>query len=145
MLAPSPNAYNMIKKFEGLRLKAYKCSAGKYTIGYGHTYNVKPDDIITVEEAEKYLIEDVGFVYCELSKLIKIELNQNQVDALTSFVYNVGIGNFGSSTLLKKINSSKLDEVPPQFLRWVYAGKKILNGLVKRRKAEAELFIKQEE
>lgn len=142
MLEPSDDAFNLIKKYEGLRLRAYKCPAGKYTIGYGHTANVKYGDIITVEKAEELLKKDVSFISRELNQVIKIELNQHQFDALVSFTFNVGIGAFTTSTLLKKINSNNLKEVPTQLLRWVYVGKKITKGLVNRRKAEAELFIK---
>lgn len=141
MITASPKAIELIKRHEGLRLKAYRCSAGKATIGYGHTAGVKIGDKITAEQALKYLEDDVNAVVADLNILIKTDLTQNQQDAIVSFVYNIGVGAFGASTMLKKINKGLISEVPAQFLRWVYAGGKISNGLIRRRKDEAALFI----
>lgn len=142
MIVASPTAFQLIKKFEGLRLKAYYCSAGKATIGYGHTHNVKLGQVITEEQADEFLKTDVELVVNDLNALIKVSLNQNQADALISFVYNIGVGAFGASSMLKKINQNKLDEVPAQFLKWVYIKGKISKGLINRRKEEANLFLK---
>ena len=138
----SKNGIILIKKFEGCSLKAYKCPAGVWTIGYGHTNKVFVDDVITQEEAETLLKQDL-IIHCNnVSKLVKVHLNQNQFDALVSFEYNVGYGAFQNSTLLKLLNQGKYKEAAAQFDRWIYAGKKVLPGLVNRREAEKELFLK---
>lgn len=138
----SQNGINLIKKFEGCSLKAYKCPAGVWTIGYGHTNKVFADDMITQEEAETLLKQDL-IIHCNnVTKLVKTPLNQNQFDALVSFEYNVGYTAFQNSTLLKLLNQKKYNEAAEQFDRWVYAGKTKLAGLVNRRKAEKELFLK---
>lgn len=137
----SDNGIEFIKKHEGLRLKAYLCPSGKPTIGYGHTKGVKLGDVITEEEAEQLLREDLIVVENEINRH-NLNLNQNQFDALVSFVYNVGIGNFRSSTLLKKIKANPNDEsIANEFKRWVYSNGKRLPGLVKRREEEAELYF----
>lgn len=139
----SQNGIELIKKFEGCRLEAYKCPAGILTIGYGHTGSeVHLGQKITQEQAEKYLKQDITIHSNNVSRLVKAPLNQNQFDALVSFEYNVGYGNFTSSTMLKLLNQKKYTEAAAQFGRWVYANKKILQGLVKRRAAEKELFVK---
>lgn len=131
----------LIKEFEGCRLKAYKCPAGIATIGYGHTGKVLIDDVITQAEAERLLKQDL-IAHCNnVSTLVKVPLKQNQFDALVSFEYNIGFSGFGSSTLLKKINAKDFIGAINEFGRWVYAGKKILPGLVKRRQAEKSLFL----
>ena len=138
----SKNGINLIKKFEGCSLKAYKCPAGVWTIGYGHTNKVLVDDVITQEEVETLLKHDL-IIHCNnVSKLVKVHLNQNQFDALVSFEYNVGYTAFQNSTLLKLLNQRKYNEAAEHFNRWVYAGKKVLPGLVNRREAEKELFLK---
>lgn len=136
----------LIKKFEGVSLKAYRCPAGIWTIGYGHTGSVdrkpvKPGMIITKDKVEELLNLDLIKFEKAVTSLVKVPLSQNQFDALVSFVFNVGIGNFQQSTLLKLLNEKKYKEAGEQFKRWVYVDKKkILPGLVKRREAEAELF-----
>lgn len=137
----SDNGIELIKRFEGLRLKAYLCPAGKPTIGYGHTKDVKLGDVITEEEAEQLLREDLIVVENEINRH-NLNINQNQFDALVSFVYNVGQGNFERSTLLKKIKSNPNDlSIRNEFMRWIYADGKPLNGLKKRRKMEADLYF----
>lgn len=133
---------NLIKKFEGCRLTAYKCPAGIWTIGYGHTgSDVYAGKTITQAEADKLLKTDL-MIHCNnVSKLVKVPLNQNQFDALVSFEYNIGYGAFKDSTLLKLLNQKKYTEASLQFERWVYAGKTRLQGLVNRRNAEKSLFI----
>ncbi|MDD3238211.1 MAG: lysozyme [Candidatus Gastranaerophilales bacterium] len=131
----------LIKNFEGCRLKAYKCPAGIATIGYGHTNKVHMDDVITQADADRLLKEDLIIHENNVSKLVKVSLNQNQFDALVCLEYNIGYGNLASSTLLKMLNSKNYKSAASQFDRWVYAGNKILPGLVKRRHAEKELFL----
>jgi len=135
----------LIKKFEGLRLEAYVCPAGIWTIGYGSTFifgrRVEPNDIITEEEAEAALLDHLECeVYPVLTALVHSELNQNQFDALCSFIYNLGKGAFEQSTLLRKLNRKDYAGAAREFKRWVYAGGKKLEGLITRRAAEAALF-----
>ena len=137
----SVDAYELIKQFEGLRLKAYLCPAGIWTIGYGHTSGVSPNSFITIQEADEYLHRDVATIEMQLNKLNLI-LRQCQWDAIVSFVFNVGIGNFKSSTLLAKIRINPDDNsIMDEFLRWVYANGKVMRGLQKRRLTEMKLYF----
>ena len=137
----SVDAYKLIKQFEGLRLKAYLCPAGIWTIGYGHTSGVSPNSFITIQEADEYLHRDVATIEMQLNKLNLI-LRQCQWDAIVSFVFNVGIGNFKASTLLAKIRINPDDNsIMDEFLRWVYANGKVMKGLQKRRLAEMKLYF----
>lgn len=130
----------LIKRHEGLRLAAYLCPAGVPTIGYGHTKGVRLGQVITEAEAEKLLIQDLKTSEDEINRHL-LPLKQHQFDSLTSFVFNVGVGSFRRSTLLKRL---KMDvnhpDIVNQFNRWVYGGGKILKGLVKRRREEANLY-----
>ena len=137
----SVDAYELIKQFEGLRLKAYLCPAGIWTIGYGHTSGVSPNSFITIQEADEYLHRDVATIEMQLNKLNLI-LRQCQWDAIISFVFNVGIGNFKASTLLAKIRINPDDNsIIDEFLRWVYANGKVKKGLQKRRLTEMKLYF----
>lgn len=142
----SPNGIHLIKKHEGLRLKPYLCPAKKPTIGYGNTYYedgtaVKlTDSSITIERAENLLSNIVDKFSKQVSSSLAVEVNQNQFDALVSFAYNVGISNFLSSTLLKKLNKKDFEGASLEFKRWNKSGGVTLGGLVKRRKEEEELF-----
>ena len=140
----SNKGIDLIKKHEGFRSKAYRCSANVLTIGYGHTLNVKSTDVITLDQAESFLRQDVEFAEKEVNKH-NLNINQNQFDALVSFVFNLGVGNFARSTLLRKIKSNPNDPtIRREFNRWIYAGGKVLNGLVRRRKEEADLYFTKE-
>ena len=132
---------DIIKKWEGLRLKAYLCPAGVPTIGYGHTYNVKMGQTISVAQAELFLDHDYQNAEEQVLSLVKVPLTENQLGALTSFVFNLGSGNLSRSTLLKKLNLGDYRGAAEEFNKWVFAGGKKLNGLVKRRAEERELFI----
>lgn len=137
----SKNGIEFIKSHEGFRLKAYTDSVGVWTIGYGHTGGVKMGDVITEEQAEKFLIEDLETAENEINSH-NLNLNQNQFDALVSFTFNLGIGNFRSSTLLRRIKADPNDrDIEMQFKRWVYAGGNILKGLITRRNDEARLYF----
>ena len=138
----SQKGIDLIKNFEGCRLTAYRCPANILTIGYGHTgSDVVTGQKITQEQAEKLLKTDL-LVHCNnVSRMVKVPLTQNQFDALVSFEFNVGYGNFASSTMLKLLNQKKYREAAAQFDRWVYANRKVLAGLVKRRAAEKALFL----
>ena len=144
----SNNGTNLIKQFEGLSLKPYLDAVNVPTIGYGSTYyqdgkkvtlNDKP---ISQDEANlllEYIAnKDFGD---KINTLVKVQLNQNQFDALVSFCYNLGIGNFKSSTLLKKINKGDFNGASEEFIKWNKAGGKTLDGLKRRRQKEKELFL----
>jgi lysozyme len=134
------NGLNLIKHFEGLRLRAYQCSAHVWTIGYGHTADVGENDVITEEEALYFLHQDLAESERAVNQYVHVPLTQNQCDALVSFVFNLGAGNFLTSTLLKKLNSGD-DGAAQEFGRWIHAGGKALPGLVRRREAERALFL----
>ena len=137
----SPKGIALIKEFEGLRLKAYQCPGGVWTIGYGHTAGVKPGMVITKAQAEEYLKADLIAFERYLNGL-GLALNQNQFDALVSFIYNVGTGNFSSSTLLRKVRVTPQDNsIMDEFLRWVYSKGRVLPGLQRRRLAEMKLYF----
>ena len=136
-------ATTLIKEFEGCKLKAYKCPAGIWTIGYGHTGNdVYEGKTITQQEAEVILENDLKRFVDGVDKLVTVQLTRNQLGALVSFAFNVGLGNFRSSTLLKILNQGRYADAAEQFLRWDKAGGKVLPGLTKRRHAERTLFLK---
>lgn len=131
---------DLIRSHEGLRLVAYQDSVGVWTIGYGHTKGVTEAMAITVGQAEAFLRDDVRQVENCIDKLVTVPLTQGEFDALCSFVFNLGCGSLRNSTLLKKLNDSDYDGASEEFGKWNHAGGKILEGLTKRRLAEAERF-----
>lgn len=131
----------LICKWEEFRGYAYVCPAGLWTIGYGHTDRVKPTDKIDLAQGEAYLRQDLEIVERCLNAL-KLELNQNQYDALCSLIFNIGTGNFLRSTLLKYLQAKHYDKASAEFLKWRKANGKVLKGLEARRKDEQELFNK---
>lgn len=137
----SEKGLELIKKFEGYEGKAYLCQAGVWTIGYGHTQGVEENDTCSVEEATEFLKKDVEKAERTINDLVKCELNQNQFDALVSFVFNIGRDNFKRSSMLKFLNSAHYPLSAGQFDRWVYARKNRSNGLIARRAAEKKLFL----
>lgn len=132
--------FDLIKKWEGCKLRAYLCPAGVPTIGYGHTKDVQLGDVITEDVANSYLLEDVLVVHEAIDRLVKVPLTAGQHDALTSFVFNLGAGNLASSTLLKLLNQGKYLEASAQFLRWNKSNGQVLVGLSNRRAEEMKLF-----
>ena len=140
----SQEGLSLIKKFEGLRLKAYKCSANVLTIGYGHTGGVKETDKITLEEADSLLEKDIAKFEEYVSDNVIVKLNQSQFDALVAWTFNLGPGNLRSSTMLKKLNNGEYESVPFEMRRWNKAGGKTLDGLIRRRQAESLLFESKE-
>ena len=135
----------LIKRFEGRRLEAYKCSANVLTIGYGHTGGVKEDDTISQPEADELLENDIAKFEEYVSDNVIVELKQYQFDALVAWTFNLGVGNLRSSTMLKKLNEyGDYDSVPSEMKRWNKAGGKTLDGLIRRRKAEGLLFENKE-
>ena len=148
----SKSAYVLIHTFEGCRLHAYKCPAGVWTIGWGHTAGVNEGMTITREEANELLKKDVAILEDHLNYALGLDdagrmpnglpISQHQFDALLSFTYNVGTGNLARSTLLRKVKSNPKDpSIRGEFSRWVYGGGKRLPGLVRRRKMEADLYF----
>ena len=131
----------LIKSFEGLELEAYLCPADIWTIGYGHTGDVKEGDTITKAEAEALLDKDLQTFRNGVKRLVKVPLNENQFGALVSFAYNLGLGSLQNSTLLKMLNAGDYTGAADQFLRWNKSGGKVLTGLVRRREAERAVFL----
>lgn len=142
-----PEGIALIKKFEGFRKAPYKCPAGIWTIGYGSTKgaDTKPIHIntpdISEKDAEALLVRDVKGAERAVRKYVSVPLCSFQFDALISFVYNLGEGNFRDSTLLRELNVSNIEGAASEFDRWVFAGGQRMAGLVKRRAAEAALFM----
>ena len=137
---------DLIKQFEGCKLKAYKCPAGLWTISWGLTFypdgrKVKEGDVITQQQAEEYFDAVVDNFAKQVDVLVKSNVTANNFSAIVSFAYNVGIGNLKKSTLLKKVNANPKDAtIPAEFRKWVRANNVVLKGLVKRRDAEAKLY-----
>ena len=136
----SKNGLDLIKHFESLQLKAYKCSANVWTIGYGHTKNVKEGDRICEDQANCFLMQDLYSVERAIIRLVKVKLNQNQFDALCSLIFNIGISAFNKSTLLAKLNNGDYVGAAEQFRRWNKVNNVVMAGLVRRRQAEEDLF-----
>ena len=143
-LKTSQEGIALIKKFEGCELTAYQCSAGVWTIGYGHTKGVEKGMTISKESAEEMLVEELHEYEGYINNHVTCPLSQNQFDALVSWVYNLGSSNLLASTLLKVLNKGDYDGVPAQIKRWNKAGGKVLDGLIRRREAEALLFLNKE-
>ena len=134
-------AIELIKEFEGLRLSAYRCEAGVWTIGWGHTSGVRPGMKISAEHADELLRADVE---CVNRALAGLQLTENQRAALISFGYNVGINAMKRSTLMSYVVNDAADRrIAGEFAKWKYAGGKVINGLVRRRKREAEVYFGQ--
>ena len=136
-----------LKRFEGLRLAAYKCPAGAWTIGYGHTAGVKRGDTVTEAQAERLLRQDLAHFEAYVDSL-RVTSRQHCFDALVSFAFNVGCDALGGSTLLRKIRSAAPNaEIRAEFMRWTYATvggrKKKLAGLAKRRAWEAARYFNE--
>ena len=136
----SENGIELIKSFEGRRLVAYQDSVGVWTIGYGHTKTAHEDKLIIKSTADRLLAEDLVEFEKYVEKYVTVSLTQNQFDALVSWTFNLGPGNLKESTMLKKLNQGLYEEVPDEMRRWNKAGGEVLEGLVRRRDAEAELF-----
>lgn len=130
----------LIKKFEGCELDAYQDSVGVWTIGYGHTKEVKEGDKINKDEADYLLQEEMIEYESYINDMVDVDLNQSQYDSMCAWVYNLGPSNLGSSTMLRVLNEGKYDEVPQQMKRWNKANGEVLDGLIRRREAEALLF-----
>lgn len=130
----------LVREFESCRLEAYRCPAGIPTIGYGHTRGVKMGDRCSVQQADVWLTEDMQDAEAAVASLVKKPLTQSQFDALVSFTFNLGAGRLAESTLLVLLNRGNYAGAAAQFQRWDKSKGVTLAGLVRRRKAEAELF-----
>lgn len=143
----SRRGLELIKRYEGLELRAYPdpgTGGRPYTIGYGTTridgQPIVPGMTITEQEAERYLAADVGQFAKAVTRAVTVPINQNQFDALVSLTYNIGIGAFKRSTLLRKLKAGDYSGAADEFERWIHAGGRVMAGLVKRRKEERALF-----
>ena len=141
----SQNGINLLKQFEGLRLTSYPDQGGLYTVGYGHVGNVGPGMTITPEQAEEFLREDLTHTENGINCMVNVPLTQNQFDALCSFVFNIGRGNFKDSTCLAKLNQGLSQEAATWMLPWHRIHGIENEGLLKRREAERDLFLKPDD
>jgi len=139
---------DLIKEFEGCKLKAYQCSAKKWTIGFGNTFYedgspVMPGHAITQEKANQLFEIIANDFSAKVAKLLTANVSDNQFGSLVSFAYNCGVNNLQKSTLLKKVNANPNDQsIKAEFLKWNKAGGKVLAGLTRRREAESKLYFK---
>lgn len=132
----------LTKSFEGLHLSAYEDCAGVLTIGYGHTgHGVFPGQSVNEAEADQLLRADLADAVACVNRAVRVTISQGQFDAMVDFCYNAGRGNFMQSTLLRKVNCGDFAGAAAQFALWVYAGGEVVPGLVRRRRAEATLFM----
>jgi lysozyme len=132
----------LIRRFEGFSALPYRCPAGYLTVGYGHLVK-NPEAFrqpITEDEATEMLVLDIEVAARAVLRFISVPLTDGQFDALVSFTYNLGAGALQRSTLRRKVNRDDHEDVPDEFLKWVWAGGKKLNGLIRRRQAEALLY-----
>jgi lysozyme len=136
----------LVRMLEGLRLEAYQCSAGVWTIGYAHTKGVRKDSKCTLAQAEKWLAEEVAELRSKVAELLPEGIEDCKIDALTSFAYNVGLEALKTSTLLQILKEDSNDlRIVKQFSRWKMAGGCVVMGLLIRRIKECELYFKNYE
>lgn len=132
----------LIKQWEGLRLEAYRCSAGVWTIGYGHTVSAHEGMKITLEQAERMLVQDLNIFENAVSRAVKVDISDNQFAALVSWAYNVGVGAMQKSSLIRKLNAGDHGSVPGELARWNKVKGKVSKGLSNRRAAEIGLWAR---
>ena len=138
----SDRGLELTKSFEGLHLRSYQDCAGVWTIGYGHTGpGVSADQSISELQGEKLLQADLAEAVAWVNHVVQAVISQNQFDAMVDFCFNAGRGNFVQSTLLRKVNGGDLQGAAAQFALWVHAGGQVVAGLLRRRNAEAALFV----
>lgn len=141
---------DLIKEFEGCRLTAYKCPAGVWTIGYGHTGKVDGKAVasgmaISAAKATELLKADLATYEAAVNSYVTAPITQNMFDALVSFAFNCGAGALKGSTLLKKLNAKDYSGAAAEFPKWNKAGGVVLNGLIRRREREQQLFLYKHE
>lgn len=141
-MQPSAQLYAVVKHFEGFSAVRYTCPAGLPTIGWGHVIRPQDGNLTRIgpEKAEALLRADIALAARSVARLVHVPLTQGQFDALTDFTFNLGGAALQRSTLRAKLNRGEYEAVPDQLRRWVYAGKKKLPGLIRRREAEAALW-----
>lgn len=132
---------NFIKRWEGFRSRAYLCPANVLTIGYGHTRSVVPNQTITEHQGVQLLKQDLQRFEQAVNNLVTVPIKAQQFDALVSFAFNCGVDAFARSTLLRRLNEGNYKAAASEFHKWVYAGKKVLPGLVRRRREESVMFL----
>lgn len=133
-------ALAVIRRYEGLRLTSYRCPAGKWTVGYGHTQDVRPGMTISPSEAEALLHEDAEVAADSVRRIVKVPLKQHEFDALVSFLFNIGEGRLTDTNTLRLLNEGRREAFLNMHGRWVRSNGKVLPGLISRREAEAKLF-----
>lgn len=138
----SKTGLHLTEQFEGCKLEAYQDQVGVWTIGYGHTHLVHAGMTCTQDQAEQWLLEDVQEAADAVNHEVVMPLTQNQFDALVDLVFNVGAGNFHTSTLLRMLNIGAYDRAANEFEKWNRAGGIVRAGLTRRRLAEKDLFLK---
>lgn len=136
----SQTGLDLTKQFEGCKLKAYRDGGGVLTIGYGHTRHVQEGDVITQDQADKFLMADVADATDAVNDYVKTGLTQNQFNGLVDFAFNCGVGAFKGSTLLKLLNEGKIEAACEQLARWNQDNGVVVAGLTRRRTAEQVLF-----
>ncbi len=139
----SPTGLALIKRFEGFSAVPYLCPSRIWTIGYGHVLlPAEREMLMEIDEtmAERLLIGDIRFAERAVQHYIRVPISQNQFDALVSFTFNVGAGALQRSTLRRVINRGEVDEIAPQWMRWVWGGGRKLTGLARRRASELLVF-----
>jgi len=137
----SQNGLALTQKFEGLRLTSYQDQVGVWTIGYGHTgKDVHPQLTITQEQANSLLMKDIASAATAVNRLVTVAFYQDGFDALVDFAFNLGNNALAGSTLLRKLNAGDFSGAADEFPKWCHAGGKLVPGLLRRRKAEQQLF-----
>ena len=143
----------LIKSFERFEPTSYRCPAGKWTLGYGHTRGVTQGQTCTRDQADRWLDQDISDAEMIIRKHVSVKLTQGQFDAMVSFVFNIGAGMRGvkdglvtlrngkPSSLLTYLNASRFESAAIEMLKWCHVGGVILNGLKRRRQAEKDLFM----
>ncbi len=134
---------NFIREVEGFNREAYQDEGGVWTIGYGHTREVKEGDTISTHKANLYLNTDLIIFEIQLQKLLRVDLTDNQYLALLSFIYNIGATQFADSTVLKYVNERKFELVPDELRKWNKVNNEVSLGLTRRREMEANLFMSE--
>jgi lysozyme len=133
---------DLIKDFEGWRATAYLCPANVWTIGYGSTgAHVRPGMTITKERGEALLRADLARFEASVTRAVTVDVSQNQYDAMVSLAFNIGIAGFGRSSVLRHVNARNWQAAAKAFALWNKGGGRVLAGLVRRREAEAKLFL----
>lgn len=138
----SQSGIDLIKKFEGVRLVGYRCVAGRPTVGVGHCGpEVTVGMQITQEECDRLLAQDLAKFEAAVNGAVKVNISQNQFDALVSLAFNIGVSAFKASTLVKALNQGKYADAAERFGQWIHAGSAVIPGLIRRRAAERDLFL----